>query len=152
VVSSRSRPGAAEAEVQHFHLDSVSAGDGCAVLRAAGEIDVYTAPQLREKLIELVDVGSLYLIGDLRGVEFLDSTGLGALVGGLKRLRTREGSLHLVMSSERIIRIFRITGLAKVFSIHPTVPEAITADSHWRHTLAAGGHDIERWCRDHGLQ
>lgn len=144
-------PRATEVEVQEFHLESVSAGSGCTVVRAAGEIDVYTAPKLREKVIELIDTGTVHVIGDLRGVEFLDSTGLGALVGSLKRLLTREGSLHLVIASDRIIRIFRITGLVKVFTIRPTVLEVITGDPHWRQTLAAEGHDAERWCRDHGL-
>lgn len=137
--------------MQHFHVESVGAGDGCTVLRAAGEIDVYTAPKLREKVIELIGKGTLHLIVDLRGVEFLDSTGLGTLVGSLKRLLAREGSLNLVITSDRIIRLFRITGLVKVFTIHPTVPAAITADRQWRQTFAAQGHDAEQWCRDHGL-
>lgn len=138
--------------MQHFHLESTSAGGGGAVLRVGGEIDVYTAPKLREEVIELVDRGALYIIMDMREVEFLDSTGLGALVGVLKRLRTREGSLSLVISSDRIMRIFRITGLVKIFDIHPTVLQAITADAHWRQILDAGGHDIETWCRRNGLE
>ncbi len=60
-------------------------------------------------------------------VEFLDSTGLGVLVGGLKRVRAHDGSLDLVCTQERILKIFRITGLTKVFGIHDTVDEAIKA-------------------------
>ncbi len=74
--------------MQPFHMESISAGD-CAVLRVAGEIDVYTAPELRQRVIHLLDNGSLHIVADLCGVDFLDSTGLGALVGSLKRLRMR---------------------------------------------------------------
>ncbi len=95
-----------------------------AVLEVAGEIDVYTAPKLREKLIELVSEGSYHLIVDLENVDFLDSTGLGVLVGGLKRVRNHDGSLQLVCTQEKILKIFRITGLTKVFPIHASVAEA----------------------------
>jgi anti-sigma B factor antagonist len=99
-----------------------------AVLEVAGEIDVYTAPKLREKLIELVNEGSYRLVVDLERVDFLDSTGLGVLVGGLKRVRNHEGSLKLVCTQDKILKIFRITGLTKVFPIHDSVDDAV-ADS-----------------------
>ncbi len=137
--------------MQDLLLESVSAESNRAVLRATGELDVYTAPKLRDKVIELLDEGALHLIVDLRGVEFLDSTGLGALVGSLNRLRTCKGSLHLAIDSDRIIRIFRITGLVSVFTIHPTVSDAIAADQRWRQVIEEGGHDIVKWCQDHGL-
>jgi anti-sigma B factor antagonist len=91
--------------------------DGIEIVDVEGEIDVYTAPRLRELLIELVV--------NMEKVEFLDSTGLGVLVGGLKRVRAHDGSLDLVCTQERILKIFRITGLTKVFGIHDTVDEAI---------------------------
>ena len=96
-----------------------------AVLSVGGEIDVYTAPQLRQRLIELVEQGSQHIVVDMEQVEFLDSTGLGVLVGGLKRVRTHDGSLSLVCTQERLLKIFRITGLTKVFDIHPDVASAI---------------------------
>ncbi len=97
------------------------------VVKVGGEIDVYTAPKLREQLIDLVSSGAYHLIVDMEGVDFLDSTGLGVLVGGLKRVRAHEGTLRLVCTQERILKIFRITGLTKVFGIHDSVDEAITA-------------------------
>lgn len=97
------------------------------VVQVGGEIDVYTAPKLREQLVELVNDGSYHLVVDMEGVDFLDSTGLGVLVGGLKRVRAHEGSLRLVCNQERILKIFRITGLTKVFPIHTTVDEAVAA-------------------------
>ncbi|MFD8518747.1 anti-sigma factor antagonist [Streptomyces capillispiralis] len=93
------------------------------IVRVGGEIDVYTAPKLRE----LVNDGSFHLVVDMEGVDFLDSTGLGVLVGGLKRVRAHEGSLRLVCNQERILKIFRITGLTKVFPIHTSVEEAVAA-------------------------
>ena len=97
------------------------------VIAVSGEIDVYTAPKLREKLVSLVDSGNYRLIVDMEGVEFLDSTGLGVLVGGLKRVRAHEGWIDLVSTQGRILRIFRITGLNKVFSIYDTVAQAAAA-------------------------
>jgi len=97
------------------------------IVAIGGEIDVYTAPKLREQLIDLVSNGSHHLIVDMEAVEFLDSTGLGVLVGGLKRVRAHDGSLRLVCSQERILKIFRITGLTKVFSIYASVDEAMAA-------------------------
>ncbi len=100
---------------------------GFTVIAVSGEIDVYTAPKLREKLISLADGGSFQLIVDMEGVEFLDSTGLGVLVGGLKRVRAQDGWIDLVCTQSRILRIFKITGLNKVFSIYNSVPEAVAA-------------------------
>jgi len=100
---------------------------GRTVIEATGEIDVETAPQLGDKIAALVDEGSYDLVLDLERVEFLDSTGLGVLVGGLKRVRTHDGSLSLVCTQERLLKIFRITGLTKVFPIHASVEEAVSA-------------------------
>jgi len=99
--------------------------DGIEIVDVEGEIDVYTAPRLRELLIDLVNNQHYHLIVNMEKVEFLDSTGLGVLVGGLKRVRAHDGSLDLVCTQERILKIFRITGLTKVFGIHDTVDEAI---------------------------
>jgi anti-sigma B factor antagonist len=101
--------------------------DGVEVVDVEGEIDIYTAPRLRELLIDLVSQGSYQLIVNLDQVGFLDSNGLGVLVGGLKRARAHDGSLDLVCTRERILKILRITGLTKVFGIHETVDQAIAA-------------------------
>ena len=108
-------------------LSSRTEGDRT-IVEVGGEIDVYTAPKLREQLVDLVADGQYHLIVDMQNVDFLDSTGLGVLVGGLKRVRAHDGSLRLVCSQERILQIFRITGLTKVFPIHDTVDEALAAE------------------------
>lgn len=98
---------------------------GKTVVVVAGEIDVYTAPKLREQLVSLVEDGNYDLVVDMEDVEFLDSTGLGVLVGGLKRVKPHEGSLRLVCTQDRILKIFRITGLTKVFPIYASVADAL---------------------------
>ena len=97
------------------------------IVEVGGEIDVYTAPRLREQLVDLVADGKYHLVVDMERVDFLDSTGLGVLVGGLKRVRNHDGSLQLVCNQEKILKIFRITGLTKVFPIHASVDEAVAA-------------------------
>ncbi len=97
------------------------------VLAVRGEVDVYTAPRLREKLVELVAQGNYRIVVDLDGVDFLDSTGLGVLVGGLKRLRTHGGDMTLVCTHQCILKVFEITGLTKVFAIHDTLDAAVGA-------------------------
>lgn len=114
-------------------LNVYSDAPGSAVVAVGGEIDVYSAPKLRERLIALVDSGSYHLIVDMEAVEFLDSTGLGVLVGGLKRVRAHDGWIDLVCTQGRILRIFRITGLSKVFSIYDSVADAVAAHAG-RHT------------------
>ena len=108
---------------------STRAERGRTVVEVIGEIDVYTAPKLREQLAELVDSGRHDIVVDMQGVEFLDSTGLGVLVGGLKRVKQHDGSMNLVCTQERILKIFRITGLTKVFPIHDSVAAAVASDS-----------------------
>jgi len=101
--------------------------DGTTVVAVGGEIDVYTAPRLRDKFTELVAAGSYDIIVDMQHVEFLDSTGLGVLVGGLKKVRAHDGSLDLVCTQDRLLKIFRITGLAKVFVIHDSAEAALAS-------------------------
>ena len=137
--------------MQPFHLEPITAGGDCAVLRIDGEIDAYAAPQLRERVIDLAGNGTVHIIADLRGAGFLDSAGLGALVGSLKRLRTRGGSLTLVASTDRILQIFRITGLSDAFALHSCVPDAITADQHWQAAVSGEGDSTGEWCRKHRL-
>ena len=97
------------------------------IIEVGGEIDVYTAPKLRDKITELVADGTYQIVIDMEAVEFLDSTGLGVLVGGLKKVRAHDGSLELICTQDRLLKIFRITGLAKVFVIHDSADGALTA-------------------------
>jgi anti-sigma B factor antagonist len=137
--------------MREFSLQTVGPIRGCAVLQVTGEVDVYTAPMLREQIRELAAMGVVHLIADLGRVDFLDSTGLGALVGGLRRLRQAGGSLALVISTPRILRIFQITGLTKALAAQPSVASAITADPHWQQTTETEAGSVHAWCQQHGL-
>lgn len=107
----------------------VETKDGFSIVGVTGEVDVFTAPKLREQLIDLVDQGAYQIVVDLEGVDFLDSTGLGVLVAGLKRAKTHDGSLSIVCTKEKILKIFRVTGLTKVFPIHETREAAVTGSA-----------------------
>ncbi len=101
--------------------------DGIGIIILEGEVDVYTAPKLKSRLIDLVDEGKYNIIIDLQKVEFMDSSGLGVLVGGLKRVKSHQGSISLVCTQENILKIFRITGLVKVFPIYSSEDEAVNS-------------------------
>jgi anti-sigma B factor antagonist len=99
--------------------------DGWSVVDVAGEIDVATAPRLREQVISLIGDGRYRIVVDMAGVDFIDSTGLGVLISGLKRTRTHDGDFVLVCTEPRILKVFEITGLTAVFSVHDTVEDAV---------------------------
>jgi len=108
----------------NLDLDIGTQGD-TSIVTLVGEIDVYTAPRLRQALIDLVSQGATDIVVDMDRVDFLDSTGLGVLVGGLKRVKSTDGDLRLVVTQDRIMKIFDITGLSKVFPIHGSLEEAV---------------------------
>ena len=132
-------------------LECITAGGDRAVLRIDGDIDACTAPQLRERVRDFAGNGTVHIIADLRGVGFLDSAGLGALVGVRKELRGREGSLMLVADTGRIVQVLRITGLSDAFALHSCILEAVTADRNWQEAVSADGCSAGKWCREHGL-
>ena len=134
-----------------FHLEFITAGGDCAVLRIDGDVDAYAAPQLRDQVIGVAGHGTVHLIADLRGAGFVDSAGLGALVGSRKHLRDRGGSLMLVASGDRILQTLRIAGLSDAFALHSSVPDAITAGPRWQAAVAGEGDSTEEWCRKHRL-
>lgn len=105
----------------------VSERDGWSVLGVSGEVDVATAPRLRERLIGLVNDQHYWIVVDLDAVDFIDSTGLGVLIGALKRVRSHDGDMALVCSDPRVLNVFEITGLLAVFAVHRSVAAATAA-------------------------
>lgn len=89
-----------------------------------GEIDVYTAPNLKTALVEVIEGGCVNIVVDLDGVSFIDSSGLGVLVSALRRARERDGAVRIVCTRDNILKIFRITGLDKVFPVFSDIAEA----------------------------
>lgn len=96
----------------------------CAVVSVRGEIDVTAAPRLREALIASAAEGHRRVVVDLSRTEFLDSNGLGAIVAGLKRIRAQGGEMRLVCTSPRVCKVFELTSLDRVLSLHDTLDEA----------------------------
>jgi anti-sigma B factor antagonist len=97
------------------------------VIELGGEIDLYTAPEFKERMVELIEDGKKRIVIDLSSATFIDSTTLGVLVGGVKRLRPAGGSLALVCTDQNITKIFEITGLDRVFPIHASRDDALAA-------------------------
>jgi anti-sigma B factor antagonist len=138
--------------VHPFHPEFITADGDCAVLQIEGDVDAYAAAQLRNQVIDLIDHGTVHIIADLRGAGFLDSAGLGALVGSRKELRAHWGSLTLVASTDRVLQTLRIAGLSDAFAVHSCVLHAITADQHWQAAASGEGDSIAEWCRKRGLR
>jgi anti-sigma B factor antagonist len=101
------------------------------IMAVAGEIDIATVAQLRERLFELADGGQSVIV-DLSQVSFVDSTGLGALVGAAKRAAANGGGLYVVGARPQIRQLFRVTGLDKQVLMVRTLDEALEATAAWR--------------------
>lgn len=99
------------------------------VVAVAGEVELHSAAQLRAALLQACEVEAPCLVVDLSGVHFMDSSGIGVIVGALKRARERGGSLSLVGLQPRVRRIFEITGLLGALPFFDTVDEAVAACS-----------------------
>jgi anti-sigma B factor antagonist len=110
----------------NFHIQDEEIDADTHVIELGGEVDLYTAPEFKERLVQVIEDGKKQLVVDLSKATFIDSTTLGVLVGGVKRLRTNEGQLSLVCSDRNITKIFEITGLDRVFTIYPTRDEAVS--------------------------
>ena len=102
-----------------------SMASNTAVIRLAGLLNAHTAPSLKEQISALINSGSSQLVLDLSEVEFIDSSGLAALVSGMKRARTQDGGFSIAGASEDILAVFRLTMLDKVFKFYSTPEEAL---------------------------
>lgn len=112
---------------------------GRTVVRAAGEIDIYSSPVLRDHFVEVLRFGPPHLVVDLEAVRFIDSSGLNVLYGALKRARAVDGSMRLVCSHSRTIRLFHLSGMPRDFHVHDTVEDALRAGGPM---LASGGSPV----------
>jgi anti-sigma B factor antagonist len=108
-----------------FSIDTQQVGDARHVIALTGEVDLYTAPELKTQMLEVIANGAKDVVVDFTNTTFIDSTTLGVLVGGVKRLREKGGRLSIVCSDRNITKIFEITGLDRVFTIYPTRAEAL---------------------------
>jgi anti-sigma B factor antagonist len=113
----------------NFDLKTEKAGNDAYVIALAGEVDLYTAPEFKQELLDVIAGGAKEVVVDFSRTTFIDSTTLGVLVGGVKRLRPAGGRLSIVCSDRNITKIFEITGLDRVFQIYVSREEALTSSS-----------------------
>jgi anti-sigma B factor antagonist len=111
----------------NFDIKTEQLSEHAYVISLAGEVDLYTAPEFKQQLLEVIAQGATHVIVDFSNTTFIDSTTLGVLVGGVKRLRGNDGQLTLVCSDRNITKIFEITGLDRVFSIYSNRGDAVAA-------------------------
>ena len=109
----------------NFDIKTEQASGDTYVIALTGEIDLYTAPEFKQQLLDVIGRDAKHVVVDLTDTTFIDSTTLGVLVGGVKRLRPSGGSLALVCTDQNISKIFEITGLDRVFPIHKSRDEAL---------------------------
>ncbi len=99
--------------------------DGTAVIRLSGRFDFLSATKVRQRFVAAVDGGYRRLVVDLAAVEFMDSSGLGALIGGLKSARQAGGDLRLAAAGAQALSVLKLTSLDRVFRAYASVEDAL---------------------------
>ena len=108
-----------------FEIEDRTAGDGAHIVAVTGEIDLFTAPEFKQRVSAPIDAGATHVIVDLTDTTFIDSSSIGAH----RRLLRLQGRLVVVCNNDAIIKTFRITGLDGVFTIVGTLDEAFNGDA-----------------------
>lgn len=98
------------------------------IVSVGGVVDAFGAPTLENQLFELIEGGETNIIVDLLGTDLLDSSALGVLLGGLKDIQSKGGTLRIVASSKNVLGVFEITGLSQIFTIYDTLDAALKAE------------------------
>jgi anti-sigma B factor antagonist len=111
-------------EAMLFRIDDESQRDTATVLSIHGELDLHQAPELQDRLAAAIEEGANLVVIDLTNVTFIDSLALGVLLGATNRLRLRGGDLRLVVPNSSLRRIFEISLLDRVFTLHSSRDEA----------------------------
>jgi anti-sigma B factor antagonist len=112
----------------NFAIQTEDLSAGVGVISLTGEVDLYTAPELKQELVRFIEEGKRMVVIDMTETTFIDSTTLGVLVSGIKRLQPLNGRLALVIVDRNILKIFEITGLDRVFSIFEDRSRALAQD------------------------
>ena len=112
-----------------FEISDRKVDDDTHIVSVTGEIDLFTAPEFKQRMSALIDAGRSRIVVDLTETTFIDSSSLGVLIGAHRRLKLRGGSLVVVCNDEAIAKTFKITGLDGVFTLAPTVEAALADDA-----------------------
>jgi anti-sigma B factor antagonist len=111
--------------MSELDITTEEAGAGVAVVALAGEIDLYTCPEFKQELLRVIAGGATLVVLDLTKTTFIDSTALGVIIGGVERLKQRDGRLVVVCADPNIVKIFEVTGLNRIFSVYSSRDEAL---------------------------
>src|SRR3954466_2230374 len=117
-----------------FSIEDRVADGETHIVAVTGEIDLFTAPEFKQRVSAPIDAGRSHVIVDLSGTTFIDSSSLGVLIGAHRRLKLRGGSLVVVCDNDAIVKTFRITGLDGVFTLVRSMDDALDGDA-----VSAGG-------------
>jgi anti-sigma B factor antagonist len=112
-----------------FEITDRKVDDDTHVVAVTGEIDLFTAPEFKQRMSAPIDAGRSRLVVDLSATTFIDSSSLGVLIGAHRRLKLRGGTLLVACDNEAITKTFKITGLDGVFAVAPTVEDALSDDA-----------------------
>jgi anti-sigma B factor antagonist len=112
-----------------FEIEDRPVRDGVHVVAVTGEIDLFTAPEFKQRMAGPIDDGVKRLVVDLTGTTFIDSSSLGVLIGAHRKLKQRNGSLVVVCDNDTIVKTFKITGLDGVFTLVPSLHDAVDGDA-----------------------
>jgi anti-sigma B factor antagonist len=116
-------------EAVEFWIEETSPAASVRILSVYGDADLHSAPELREALRGATDEGVTTLVVDFSGTTVIDSTSLGVLLGAMRRLRERDGQIRLVVPLPEVRRVFEITMLDRIFSLHENLDEALANPS-----------------------
>ena len=116
-------------EVADFRIEEESPHPAVRVLAVHGDADLHSAPELRERIRGAIEEGANTIVIDLSATTLIDSTSLGVLLGGMKRLREQDGHIRLVVPRPEVRRVFEITMLDRIFSLHDTQEDALAESS-----------------------
>jgi anti-sigma B factor antagonist len=111
--------------MRELDITTEQVGTGIAVVGLTGEIDLYTCPEFKQELLRVIADGATFIVVDLTGTTFIDSTALGVIIRGVERLKQRDGRLVVVCADPNIVKIFEVTGLNRIFSVYGSRDEAL---------------------------
>jgi anti-sigma B factor antagonist len=114
-------------DLADFRVEFLGPADEIAVVVAEGELDLHTSPPFKTELVGVIEGGAARVVVDLTGVTFIDSSALGALIGGARRSALTSTELMIVCPPGPVARVIDLTGLHRAFAIYPTREEALGA-------------------------